>query len=213
MGSASAQSDADFLRAKDAFDRGDRVKLDALAAGLGGHLLAPYVTYWQIKLKLDDVDYDTVRAFLSQYPNTPLADRLTVEWLKVAAKRGDWTRFALDYPPASGEDIELTCYGIQFRLQRDGDAAIQAAKALWFTGQSTPDSCEPLFAALLSSGDLTLADRRARFRLAAETGNVRLAQALAADSPPQERISIAEITAIDRDPARALARGAFAWKT
>jgi soluble lytic murein transglycosylase len=213
-GFASAQSDADFLKAKDAFDRGDRVRLDTLAAGLGGHLLAPYVTYWQIKLKLDDVDYATVRAFLSQYPNTPLADKLNVEWLKVAAKRGDWTRFALDYPPASGEDIELTCYGIQFRQQRDGEAALSAAKALWFTGQSTPDACEPLFAALQAKGELTTADRRARFRLATEAGNVRLAQALVAiDSLPQERIALAELASIERDPVRALAKGAFAWKT
>ena len=212
-GPAAAQSDADFLSAKDAFERGDRAKLDALADRLKGHLLAPYVTYWQIKLRIDDIDYDTVRAFLSQYPNTPLADRLTVEWLKVAAKRGDWTRFALDYPPSSGEDIELTCYGIQFRQQQEGAQALAAAKPLWLTGQSTPDACEPLFTALFAMGELTDADRRARFRLATEAGNVRLARALAADSPAQGRMAAAELAAIERDPARALAKGAFAWKT
>src|SRR6266576_4123220 len=200
-GPVSAQGDADFLAAKDAFERGDRARLEALAVGLKGHLLAPYVTYWQIKLGIDDVDYDTVRGFLTQYPNTPLADRLTVDWLKTAAKRGDWTRFALDYPPAMGEDTELTCYGIQFRQQRDGDAALSAVKPLWFTGQSTPDACEPLFAALLAKGDLSSADRRARFRLATEAGNVRLAQVLATDSSARERISLAELIAIERDPA------------
>src|SRR5207244_4987675 len=95
VGPAAAQSDTDFLRAKEAFERGERAKLDALAPGLKGHLLAPYVTYWQIKLGIDDVDYDTVRAFLSQYRNAPIADKLTVEWLKTEATRGDWTRFAL----------------------------------------------------------------------------------------------------------------------
>src|SRR5947208_3331235 len=210
---ASAQGDADFLAAKDAFERGDRAKLDVLAAGLKSHLLAPYVTYWQIKLGIDDVDYDTVRGFLTLYPNTPLAERLTVDWLKTAAKRGDWTRFALDYPPLAGEDIELTCYGIRFRQQRDGDGALSAAKPLWFTGQSTPDACEPLFAALLAKGELSSADRRARFRLAIEAGNVRLAQVLATDSSARERISLAELTAIERDPARVLAKGAFGWKT
>src|SRR5205807_10487851 len=193
-GPAFAEGDADFLVAKDAFERGDRAKLDALAIGLKGHLLAPYVMYWQIKLGIDDVDYDTVRGFLMQYPNTPLAERLTVDWLKTAAKRGDWTRFALDYPPATGEDIELTCYGMQFRQQRDGDAARSAVKPLWFTGQSTPDACEPLFAALLAKGELSSADRRARFRLAAEAGNVRLAQTLVTDPSARERISLAELT-------------------
>src|SRR5947207_7572828 len=110
-GPASAQSDTDFLAAKDAFERGDRARLDVLAPGLKSHLLASYVMYWQIKLRIDDVDYDTIRGFLKQYPNTPLADRLTVDWLKTAAKRGDWSRFALDYPPPAGEDAELTCHG------------------------------------------------------------------------------------------------------
>ena len=59
--------------------------------------------------------------------------------------------------------------------QHEGVAALGAAKPLWFTGQSTPDACEPLFAALLAKGELSSADRRARFRLATEAGNVRLA--------------------------------------
>ena len=87
------------------------------------------------------------------------------------------------------------------------------AKPLWFTGQSTPDACEPLFAALVARGEITNADRRARFRLAAEAGNVRLAQSLATDPTAQERIPAADLTSIERDPARALAKGAFAWKT
>jgi soluble lytic murein transglycosylase len=106
---AQAQSDADFLAAKDAFDRGDRRKLDAAAPTLSAHVLAPYVAYWQLKSGLDTADYDAVRTFLTQNTGTPLADRLRVEWLKVLAKRGDWSRFALDYPPVTGEDVELTC--------------------------------------------------------------------------------------------------------
>ena len=208
-----AQTDADFQAAKSAFDRGDRRRLDLLAPALKGHVLAPYVTYWQLKSGLDTADYDTVRAFLTQYANTPLAERLRVDWLKSLGKRGDWTRFALDYPPSAGEDVELTCYGIQYRRLRDGDAALAAAKPLWLTGQATPDACEPLFAALLATGDLAEADRRARFRLAAENGNVRLAQALASDFPAPVRVTPQQLAAIDRDPLRALAQGAFAWKT
>jgi soluble lytic murein transglycosylase len=208
-----AQTDTDFLAAKEAYERGDRKKLDALAPGLAGHVLAPYVAYWQLKLGIDTADYDAVRAFLTQNANTPLADRLTVDWLKALAKRGDWTRFALDYPPAAGEDVELTCYGIQYRWQRDGDAALPAAKALWATGQTTPDACEPLFQALFAKGELTDTDRRARFRLAVESGNIRLAHAVAADFTPKEKITPRELAAIDKDPQRALVQGAFAWKS
>ena len=209
---AAAQSDADFMAAKEAADRGDRQALDALAPRLKGHILAPYVTYWQLRARIDDADYVAVRAYLDQYGNTPPGERLRGEWLKSAARRGDWSRFALDYPPSSGEDTELTCYGIQFRRQRDGEAALSAAKPLWFTGSNTPDACEPLFSALFAKAELTNNDRRERMRLAVEAGNVRLAQGLAGDLPAGERITLQEFAAVDRDPARALAKTPFALK-
>jgi len=210
---ASAQSDSDFVAAKSAFDRGDWRGLDALAPALSGHVLARYVEYWQLKSRLDDATPDAVQAFFARYPDGPVTDRLRVDWLKVLGKRGDWNRFALDYPPATGEDTELACYGVQYRFQRDGAAALAAARPLWFTGASTPDACEPLFAAMIARGDLSLADRRARFRLAAATGNARLAQAILADAPASERIAARDLLVVDRDPQRSLAKGQFAWKT
>src|SRR5690349_5326269 len=51
-GGALAQSDADFLAARAAFDKGDRAKLAAVAPRLGNHVLAPYVAYWQLRLGL-----------------------------------------------------------------------------------------------------------------------------------------------------------------
>ncbi len=125
--------------------------------------------------------------------------------------RGDWATFALDYRPSAGEDTELACYAIQYRRQRDPERALLEAKPLWFTGQATPDACEPLFAALIKSNALTPADRRTRFRLAVEAGNFRFAQSFAADLPPGDRISAQQFAAVERDPAKALAAGDFAW--
>ena len=210
---ARAQSDADFVAAKTAFERGDWRRLDELVPALRGHLLERYVRYWQLKSRLDDATPEAVQAFFTAFPDGPLAERLRVEWLKVLGRRGDWNRFALDYPPTSGEDTELACLGVQYRLQRDGGGALSAAKALWFTGSSSPDVCEPLFAALIARGDLTPADRRERLRLAAANGNTRLAHAIAATLPERERIAEREFAAIDRDPQRVLAKGQFAWKT
>jgi len=208
-----AQSDADVLAAKAAFEKGDRVKLAGLAPGLRGHVLEPYVEYWRLKLAIDDATSETIRDYLDRYPNTPLAEKLRVDWLKSLAKKSDWSRFALDYPPPSGEDVELACYGIQYRRQRDGDAALADARPLWLNGQATPDSCEPLFAALISRGDLSIADRVARFRLASEAGNVRLAHAIANDLPGGDRIAERDFYPANKDFQRALTAGAFAWNT
>ena len=45
VSSAHAQSDADFLAAKAAFDKGDRARMAALGPKLSGHVLAPYVEF------------------------------------------------------------------------------------------------------------------------------------------------------------------------
>jgi soluble lytic murein transglycosylase len=206
-----AQGDPDFLAARAAFDRSARLRLDALAPNLAGHVLWPYVEYWQLKLRLDSARDDEVRGYLRRWAQSPLADRLRVEWLKSLGKRGQWTIFAAEYPPPTGEDVELTCYGLQYLRQRDGDTALTAAKPLWFSGQTTPESCDPLFAALIAKGDLTPIDRRARFRLATEAGNVRLAQSIAVDLPPAERITPREFAHTDPNPAAALAKGEFQW--
>jgi soluble lytic murein transglycosylase len=210
---AFAQSDTDLLAAKAAFERGDRNALDALVPALAGHPLERYARYWQLKSRLDEATPDAVQAFLARYPDGPLADRLRVEWLKSLGKRGDFATFAAYYPPAAGEDIELACYAIQARLSREGAAALVAAKTLWFTGASTPEACNGLFAALVARGDLSVADRKARVRLAVANGNLRLAMQIAADLPGADRIAEKAFAAIERDPLRALRKGHFDWKT
>ena len=208
-----AQSDADFLAAKTAFEKGDRAKLAGLAANLNNHVLFPYVDYWRLKLSIDDATPAAVRDYLDRYPDTPLAEKLRVDWLKALARKQDWSRFAHNYPPPSGEDVELACYGIQYRRQRDGDVALADAKPLWFSEKATPESCDPLFAALIARGDLSVDDRAVRLRLASEAGNVRLAQAIATDLPGKDRIADREFLHANRDFQRALDAGAFAWNT
>ena len=204
--------DSDFLAAKALFDRGEARKLDQIAPRLAAHPLEIYVDYWRLSLRLDSASDDEVRAFVRRAADTPLAERIRVDWLKVVGRRAQWNFFAVDYPPASSEDTELACLGVQYRRQRDGDSALAAAHPLWFTGQSTPDACEPLFAALIVRGDLSVSDRRARLRLASEAGNIKLAQAIAADLPPDDRITARDFAHVDKDPARALAKGEFRWK-
>jgi len=209
---ALAQSDAGFLAAKAAFERGDWRRLDALAPSAAGHPLERYVRYWQIRSRLDEASPDVVQSFLARYPDGPLADRLRVDWLKTLGKRGDWDRFAATYVAGQGEDIELSCYAIEYRYRSD-PRALTAAKPFWFTGASTPDACEPLFAALIARGDITLADRKARFRLAVAKGNTRLAQKIADELPGNERIRERAFAAIERNPMHAVKTGKFDWKS
>src|SRR5579862_181273 len=210
---AGAQTDADFIAAKGAYERADFRMLDALAPALAGHPLERYVRYWQIKSRIDEAPADAVEGFLERYPDGPLADRLRVEWLKALAKRGEFERFATSFVALDGDDTELACDALQYRYQRDGAQALASARPLWFTGASTPDACEPLFAALIARGDITLADRKVRLRLAIARGNVRLARSIGDVLPGRERITEREFAAIDRNPQKALEKGRFDWKS
>ena len=210
---APAQSDADFVAARTAFEHGDLRRLDALAPALAGHPLERYIQYWQLKSRLDQASADGVEAFIARYADSPLAERLRVEWLKQLGRRGDFERFAASYRPQISEDPELACYAIQLRVRRDGASALADARPLWFNGQSTPDACNVLFTALVARGEITLADRKSRFRLAVAGGNTRLAQAIAEDLPGNERITPREFGAIERDPLHAVRKGVFDWKS
>ena len=209
---ARAQSDADFLAAKAAFDKADRVALDVLAPKLSGHVLEPYVRYWQLRLRLDAADVETMRAFLAREAGGPLADELRVAWLKSLASRGQWEAFGEELERTTSEDTELACLAAQYRRQREGDAALAAVKPLWFTGRSQPEACAPLFDALIANGDITVADRVARLRLASAAGNVRLAQAIGTALPSRERIAERDFARVDRDPLGALSRVEFVLK-
>jgi len=209
---ARAQSDADVVAAKAAFDKGDRKTLDALAARLSGHVLAPYVQFWQFRLGLDTADVTALRAFLARESGGPLADELRVAWLKSLASRGQWETFGEELARTASEDTELACLAAQYRRPREGDAALAAVKPLWFAGRSQPEACAPLFDALIANGDLTVADRIARLRLAAAAGNVRLAQTIGTALPPRERIDARDFARVDRDPLGALNRAEFVLK-
>src|SRR5256886_4351283 len=206
-------TDADFAIARDAFRANDAARLDRIAPRLKGHLLESYVEYWQLRLQLDDADPERVRSFLIRREGGRLADRLRGEWLKSLAKRGQWTLFAAEYPRRAGDDTELGCYAMQWQRIREGDAALDLARPLWFSGQEQPESCQTLFAELLTLGKLTSQDVWMRFRQAHEAGSFRLAVRLLDLLPADERPAQRDVTRVERNPAQALAKGDFRWSS
>ena len=204
----AAASDADFLAAKAAFDRGDERALVALQPRVAQHVLAPYVEYWRLRLGLDPADVAEVRDFFARHAGSPLADQLRFDWLKVLALRGQWAAFRQDYQPLAIEDAELACFAAQARRDLEGEAALVAARALWFTGRPTPDACTPLYTALFARGDLKDEDRWARVRLASEAGSTRLAQSLAVDAGVADK----DMRRVEANPLAALQSATFAWR-
>ena len=209
----SQPTDADFAAARDAYRAGDAARLELLAPRLKGHLLEPYVAYWQLTLSLDQAEPAAVTAFLARNADSPLAERLRVEWLKSLAKRGEWKTFADAYVDRAGDDTELACYVAQWKQQSEGDRALEDARGFWFSSQEQPESCRPVFATLLANGSLTSRDIWARFRLAHEAGNYKLAARISAELPREERPALREFERIDRGARSVLAKGDFRLST
>ena len=212
---AVAQADRDFVAARDAFRAGDAAKLDRLAPLLESHPLGVYARYWQLKMRLDDPNLapDSVRRFLTEQRDALLAPRLRNEWLKALGRRGAWDTFVQEYSLAQDEDTELLCYSLQNRLATQRTEALAEAKPLWFTGGETPESCEPLFEALINKSSLSDRDVWTRFEMAAENGNFGLAQRINARLPAGHGIAPNDLERASRDPEKVLAGSEFKGAT
>jgi soluble lytic murein transglycosylase len=213
-GSAFAvPDDDDFLGAREAFRVGNSARFEKHAARLKGYLLEPYVDYWRLTLRLEQASPEEVRAFLAANRDSPLSERLRNEWLKVLARREQWDLFNAELPLLNGDDIEITCYALQSRLRVNPQETLPEARPLWFVARDLPDSCTPLFTALVAAGMLSSDALWMRVRLGLEAGQVslvrRIAEWLPAGQAPDHRL----LESVAANPAAYLERAHFSLKT
>ncbi len=209
----AASQDDDFLAVREAFRVGDAVKFERSAKSLGGYVLEPYVDYWRLKLRLVNAGADEVRALLVLLRDGPLADRLRADWLKVLGMKQQWELFDAEYPQLVNEDAELGCFALQGRLRTDADAALRAARALWFSGREQADSCNTLFDTLAGRGLLTVDDVWARIRLALEAGNTSVARRVAEYLPKGQQADTRAWAGVAVNAQSFLDKKAFNLKT
>ncbi|MBM3357275.1 MAG: lytic transglycosylase domain-containing protein [Betaproteobacteria bacterium] len=205
--------DDEFLAAREAFRAGHGARLEAHAKRLKGHILEPYVTYWRLSLRLADTAPEEIRAFLAANRDGPLAERMRNDWLKQLGKTRQWELFRQELPLLVGDDLEITCYALQSRLEHDGAEALREARAVWFIPRALPDSCMPLVSALAGAQLLSTEDVWMRIRVALEAGRVtaarRFAELLPAGQAPEARV----LEAIASDPNGYLERRGLNLRT
>lgn len=173
---AIQQLDDEFRAAREAFRRGQAARLDQAAARLRAYPLEPWVQYWQIRLRLETAAPAEVEAMLARLADTRAGDQLRADWLKQLGRSGQWKAFAAARPLLVNGDAEIECHTHAQRSASGNRAALREARPLWFTGRDLPESCSPVFHALIATGDLTADDIWARIRLAFEAGQVAAAR-------------------------------------
>jgi soluble lytic murein transglycosylase len=203
----SAAQDSAVLGAYDAYNAGDPEKLARYAKDLDGHLLAPWLAYWGLSLRLEDASLDEVRQFLERYRNTYVAERLRGEWLKVLGKRGEWAEFERERARYGQEDLEIGCYAGLSKLEQDAAAAAaEAMQGMWREPRELPEGCGRLADRLAQGGHITAADVWRRARELFQSGQITAAKTALGYLPraesPDERL-LAEAA---RQPKRLLDR-------
>lgn len=183
-------ADEALLKAYDAFRAGDAVKLQKysgqLGGNVGGHVLAPYLEYWRLKLRIEDAPEADVRAYLQQQSGSYLADRLRADWLKELGRRGDWPSFEQTLPPLLQDDLEIRCYAWLSRLARSDDGAYEEARAVWLEPRELPDGCNALVDRMLDAKKISTDDVWRRVRLLFESGALTAARRTLAFLPAGE---------------------------
>ncbi|MGZ8201731.1 MAG: hypothetical protein ACXWUB_00645 [Burkholderiales bacterium] len=198
---AHAASEDDFLAAREAFRAGDARKLDTYARRLQGHVLEPYATYWQLRLRLENAAPEEVRRFIVNYSDTLLAGRMLGEWLRQLARTQQWDLFDAEYPRYTGEELDLICYGFQSKARSGELEALQDARSLWFVPRELPENCTPLFNVLVQDGLLSPDDIWTRIRIALETGQISAAVRTALYLASGEHLDARALPLISSNPA------------
>ncbi len=199
--------DAAFMAAREAFQKGNIERLSSLAPQLQDYPLSGYVTYWQLRSRLNESAAPVVEAFISDHRDTLLTERLRGDWLRVLARNQDWEAFERGYAGVTVEDTELACYALQARLVAHRDpTAFKDARAFWFQGSAQPDSCVPVFDAMMRQGLLEEDDVWSRIRLALEANNLSLIRQIILYLPAGKRPDPRAFDTVARNPQRYLDR-------
>ncbi len=186
-GGAQAQAapgDAAVRAALSAAQRGEAVPA---TAALREDPRWPWIEYARLARGLDNADAAQVRAFLQRHDGQAVAAALRPLWLASLSRRKLWSDLLADWRPV--EDTGLRCARLTalHALGRHGADWNAQAQAIWRSGQSLPDACDPVFQALAQRGGLDTALRWERFDLAVAAGQPGVMRAVARGLPDADR--------------------------
>jgi soluble lytic murein transglycosylase len=200
---AAQADDENFLLLREAARQNDADKANALASRLPNYVIPAYVEYYRLKPRLRDATTDEIRAYLTRYQGSAIADRLRNDWLLELGRTRDWPNFDRELPLfVKNDDYQVRLYALLSRVLK-GEKIADEARAQLTNPPGYGDAGATLVAQLAQSGQFTTADLLAQLRLSGEmhaTGPARRTALLlgASDTRAAQAVDV---------PAIAMARG------
>jgi len=208
-----ASQDKALVAARDAFVAGDRVKLARHADKLRGHALEMYVSFWRLRLRLEEADPAELSNFLVKNAGTVLAEQLRRDWLRVLGRTGQWTLFRKEQSALVKTDPDVACYALQERWFRQDASALAEVMPFWRDQRALPEGCAPLVDAMVKVGELTQKDLRDRFRLLVQANLINESKRIAERLPREYMHFAGQMESIAKAPARFLEKSGADMKT
>jgi soluble lytic murein transglycosylase len=176
--------DAASWRRAEAFQKGNIERLSRIAPELQDYPLSAYVTYWQLRSRLNESSAPVVEAFMSDHRDSLLTERMRGDWLRVLARNQDWEAFERGYA-GRREDTELACYALQARIvaHRDPTAFKDARRSGSRAARSPTAACR--CSTRWCAGPAREDDVWSRIRLALEANNLSLIRQIVLYCRPQ----------------------------
>jgi soluble lytic murein transglycosylase len=202
---AHAADDA-ITGAYDAWRAGDAMKLARHSKKLDGHLLAPWLEYWRLSLRLEDATAEDMRGFFEQHGQTYPGELLRLEWAKVLGKREAWKEFDREVALVPRPDLEFRCFALASRIERGNEAALKEADEIWLHPEELPPGCQRLADRLDRLGRLTITDVWQRVRILFENGHITAAKTALGYLPRAESPDERMLAEAARAPKRLLDR-------
>ncbi|MGR5064229.1 murein transglycosylase [Photobacterium sp. DNB22_13_2] len=133
-----------YEQAQVSLEEKDEAAYETLRGKLDDYPLTPYLDYREFIQTLYAKSPTEVEAFIEQYAALPFSTTVKDRYLTHLATTERWQDF-VDVQPLPPRSQVLRChyYYAQSKLGNK-DVAWQGAKALWLTGKSTHDECDPL---------------------------------------------------------------------
>ena len=198
--------DAAFSQAREAFSRGERVRLAKAVAALKTHPLTPWAQYFQLVLRLQDDSDAGVTEFLAQHEGSYLAEKLRSDWLRWLMRKEDWSEARSQYAKLQRPDAEAQCRGLDVRLRIGEPEAIADARALLATQTPLAEPCFAPLGRVAAAGELPNEAIWERLRRQLALNKLKEARQIAAWLPNSEEPVWKTIDAIAEHPARYLAK-------
>src|SRR5690606_13561066 len=124
---------------------------------IAAHPLYRWVEYAALRRDINTLPPARATAFLQRYEGDAVASEFRQAWLAGAARRDDAAAFLAAWDDGV-DDVRLRCGKLdaQRRLGRTDAQWTREAQEIWRgSGESRPDQCDPVFAALADAGNLT----------------------------------------------------------